>query len=101
MQGKPSIETQDASPAAAGPTASFDFQPQTRVVFGAGSVDKLGELAAEIGGSRVLLVTDKGVEDAGHGQHGVDSLAAAGLEVIVFDDLRPNPTTSAVLPRRS
>jgi alcohol dehydrogenase len=66
------------------------------VVFGSGTVDRLGELAREIGGRRVLLVTDKGVEEAGHGQHGADSLAAAGLEVTIFDELYPNPTTEDV-----
>lgn len=96
MQGKPSIESQLEFPAASDLPVSFDFQPRTRVVFGPGSVEQLGTLASEIGGRRVLLVTDKGVEEAGHGQHGVDALEAAGLDVIVFDDVRSNPTTEDV-----
>ncbi|MBT4866640.1 MAG: iron-containing alcohol dehydrogenase [Planctomycetaceae bacterium] len=96
MQGKSSLESQLELPAASDLPASFDFQPRTRVVFGPGSVEQLGTLATEIGGRRVLLVTDKGVEDAGHGQHGVDALTAAGLDVIVFDDVHSNPTTEDV-----
>ena len=96
MQGKSSLESQLELPAASDLPVSFDFQPRTRVVFGPGSVEQLGTLAAEIGGRRVLLVTDKGVEDAGHGQHGVDALKAAGLDVIVFDDVHSNPTTEDV-----
>ena len=40
---------------------SFDSTLRTRVVFGAGSLDRLGELAASLGGHRVLLVTDAGI----------------------------------------
>ena len=31
----------------------FDFQPQTRMVFGPGTIDRLGELAAELGARRL------------------------------------------------
>ncbi len=75
---------------------AFDFDPRTRVIFGAGTVDRLGELARELGGERVFLVTDKGLAKAGHEQHGLDSLRAAGLDVTVFDDVRQNPTTADV-----
>ena len=74
----------------------FDFEPRTRVVFGPGVIDQLGQLAAELGGQRVLLVTDKGLAEAGHEQHGNQSLVAAGLDVTVFDDVHPNPSTDDV-----
>jgi alcohol dehydrogenase len=74
----------------------FDYTPRTRVVFGEGVVDRLGELAIDLGGRRVLLVTDKGLAEAGHEQHGVDALVSAGLEVTLFDDVLPNPTTDDV-----
>ena len=80
----------------AGDLASFDYNPRTRVVFGAGSVDRLGELACELGGSRILLVTDKGLAEAGHEQHGIRALESTGLAVTVFDDVHPNPTTDDV-----
>ncbi len=84
--------------AAEGPVAplSFDYQPLTRVVFGAGTLDRLGELASELGGVRVLLVTDPGLWAAGHPQRAVDSLRAAGLEVVLFDGVEENPTTKHV-----
>jgi alcohol dehydrogenase len=75
---------------------SFDFQPLTRVVFGAGSLARLGELTRELGGKRVLLVTDPGLEAAGHPQRAVTSLREAGLEVFVFDEVEENPTTRHV-----
>jgi alcohol dehydrogenase len=44
----------------------------------------------------VLLVTDPGLEAAGHPQRAEASLRAAGLEVFVFDDVEENPTSKHV-----
>src|SRR5437016_2835569 len=74
----------------------FDYQPLNRVVFGAGCLARLGELARELGGTRVLLVTDPGLEHAGHPQRAEASLRAAGLAVAVFDGVEENPTARHV-----
>ena len=74
----------------------FDFQPRTRVVFGAGSVDRAGELARESGARHVLLVTDAGIVAAGHAAHVQRSLEAAHLRATLFDRARANPTTRCV-----
>lgn len=78
------------------PLAAFDYQQRTRVVFGEGSLARLGELARELGGTRVLLVTDSGLEAAGHPQRAQKHLAEAGLSVFVFDEVEENPTTRHV-----
>ena len=75
---------------------SFDFQPRTRVVFGAGSIQRLGELATSLGGSRALLVSDPGVVAAGHPQTAMRLLGAAGIESFLFDQVAENPTTDHV-----
>jgi alcohol dehydrogenase len=74
----------------------FDFQQRTRFVFGGGSLQRLGELARECGGSRVLVVSDAGVVSAGHFQRAVDSLRDAGLTVASFHEFRENPSTEHV-----
>ena len=74
----------------------FDYQPRTRMVFGAGCVERVGELARELGGRLVLLVTDPGIVAAGHAAHVQVSLGSAGLRVTVFDKARENPTTRCV-----
>jgi alcohol dehydrogenase len=79
-----------------GPLKPFDFQTPTRVVFGAGTLSRLGELARELGDTRVLLVTDPGLEKAGHPQRAMQSLAEAGLEVFLFDEVEQNPTSRHV-----
>lgn len=75
---------------------AFDFDPRTRVVFGSGSVSQLGKLASELNVSRVLFVTDPGIEKAGHAARGIAYLEAAGLKVTLFHDVQPNPTTDDV-----
>ncbi len=75
------------------PLAAFDSQPRTRIVFGNNAVDRTGELARELGGTRVLVVTDKGILTAGHAGRVEHSLQRAGLGVVVFDGVRENPTT--------
>src|SRR5438552_14252575 len=78
------------------PLEPFDFHTATRVVFGPGSLKNLGELARELGESRVLLVTDPGLEAAGHPQTARTSLENAGLRVFLFDDVEENPTSRHV-----
>jgi alcohol dehydrogenase len=78
------------------PLQPFDFHTPTRVVFGPGSVNRLGELAKELGATRVLVVTDPGLEAVGHPQRAVASLKSAGLQVTVFDEVEENPTSRHV-----
>ena len=74
----------------------FDFQLRTRIVAGEDTLDRLGELASEIGARRVLVVTDPGIIAAGHVQRGLDALANAGLESFLFDGACENPSTDDV-----
>ena len=74
----------------------LDFQPLNRVVVGAGVIRKLGQLAREFGGTRALLVTDPGVEAAGHPQRAATYLRDAGLHVATFNQIGENPTTDQV-----
>lgn len=76
---------------------SIDFQHRTRLVFGAGSIDRLGHLASETQAKKALLVSDKGVVAAGHFQRGVDSLMRAGIAVDVFHGVHENPSTDDVV----
>ena len=74
----------------------FDFQMSTRIVFGADSIDRLGQFARELGATRVLLASDRGVIDAGHTARGIASLEAAGLTTHCFDAVHENPSTDDI-----
>jgi alcohol dehydrogenase len=75
---------------------TFEFQSRTRVVQGAGCVERVGELARELGARHALLVTDAGLVAAGHAARVQRPLEAAGLRVTVFDRAKENPTTRCV-----
>jgi alcohol dehydrogenase len=66
------------------------------MVFGPGSLSRLGELVRELGGTRVLLVTDPGLEAAGHPQRALAALHSAELDVFIFDGVEENPTARHV-----
>lgn len=76
--------------------AAFDFLPRTRLVFGCGTINKLGNLVAETGANRVLLVTDPGIVGAGHAQRVREILLSQVKEVAVFAEARENPDTVCV-----
>jgi alcohol dehydrogenase len=78
------------------PLWSFDYQPRTRIVFGADVVERVGSLARDIGARKILLVTDPGIVAAGHAERVRSILKAAGLEVTFYDKARENPTTQCV-----
>jgi alcohol dehydrogenase len=66
------------------------------VIFEPGALGRLGELARSLGGTRVLLVTDPGLEHAGHPQRAEESIRTAGLSVFTFDGVKENPTEREV-----
>lgn len=74
----------------------FEFRLPTRLVFGSGAIDRIGTLAREMGFARSLLVSDRGLEEAGHVDHALGLLRAAGVEVEVFDEFEVNPDAAMV-----
>ncbi|MSR53346.1 MAG: iron-containing alcohol dehydrogenase [Gemmataceae bacterium] len=70
-----------------------EFSSLSRVVHGPGTLAQLGQIARELGGSHILLVTDHGLEAVGHPQRAEQFLADAGLEVHIFDEVHQNPTS--------
>src|SRR5579871_4507718 len=79
----------------------FDFRPRTRIVFGAGEFARLGEVSRELGGTRCLLVADRGMVDAGYVQEAARSLKARRMDVFAFHDFEANPTGAMVQAGRA
>ena len=77
-------------------TQPFDFQSRTRIVFGDGAISRLGELASDFRPSCVLVVSDRGIMEAGHDAAAIESLREAGLRVESFHDFAENPTSAMV-----
>lgn len=75
---------------------TFDFAPRTRIVFGVGVLDRLGDLAVELGGHRVLVVTDSGIAKAGHVERAEQLLVDRGMACVRFEGVVENPSESTV-----
>jgi len=74
----------------------FDFHTRTRLVFGPGAFERLGELARELGFNRALLVADHGMIERGYVGEAVKLLEASRVKVLAFHDFGENPDTAMV-----
>ncbi|MDK2956602.1 MAG: alcohol dehydrogenase [Desulfovibrionales bacterium] len=61
------------------------------IIFGHGAILSLAQCARRVGARRILLVSDKGLEAAGWVERVIDILESDGLEVVYFNNVRPNP----------
>ncbi len=75
---------------------SFDSHSRTRVVFGPSAVNQVGVLARALPATKVLLVTDSGIVNAGHAARVQQLIEAAGIQVVTFDRVQENPGTACV-----
>lgn len=66
------------------------------VLYGAGAVHAVGERVKELGLNKVIVVTDEGLVKVGVADKVIKSLAAAGVEFIVFDKVLPDPTDTVI-----
>jgi len=74
----------------------FEFSSRTRIVFGLGVLERLGNLARDLGFKRTLLVADAGVVNAGHAARATRVLEAAGIHSILFPEFGANPDSAMV-----
>lgn len=75
----------------------FVFHAPTRVYFGENSVSSCGDFVRELGGTRVLLVTDAFLERSGMLAEIIESIAiSTGNTPIVFSDVPPDSDISCV-----
>lgn len=74
----------------------FDFELKTRMITGADSILRVGELASELSAKRAMIVSDAGIVAAGHVDRATGSLQQHGIETVLFDGAHENPTTQDV-----
>lgn len=69
------------------------FRVPTKIIFGSGCSARLRDaVEEEIAFSRLLLVTDKGIADAGI----LEKINSQLGDVVLFDEVEPNPKSSTV-----
>lgn len=74
----------------------FTLHTTPHIVFEPGGIRRLGELAGEKLGPRILLITDPGLRKAGHADAAVDALTKSGCTVTVFGDVEEDPSRATV-----
>lgn len=67
------------------------------IIFGDGAVELLGRYTLNFGASRVLIVTDIGVAQAGLLAKAQAILRASDIESVVYDQVSPNPRDHQVM----
>jgi len=75
---------------------TYGFYIPTVSLMGVGSSKETGEQVKALGGSKALLVTDKGIVATGMAEQIKTQVEAAGVEVVIFDGSEPNPTDKNV-----
>ena len=61
------------------------------IIFGRGLLNQIGSCARRLGGHKVFLVSDQGLFNAGWVDQALKNIMDAGLEVIYYDNITPNP----------
>lgn len=75
---------------------SFTFHLPTKIIFGAGTIDRVGTEAAKLG-RRALVVTGKrSASTFGVINKVTDFLEKEGLAAVVFDKVEPNPKVATI-----
>ena len=77
-------------------TSGFAFETTPRIICMQGSAHRLAEHLPRSAARRVLVVTDRGLVDAGMVAPVLASLADGGLETVVFDGVRADPPAEVV-----
>jgi alcohol dehydrogenase len=74
----------------------FDVELRTRIVFGAGSLGRLPELARGHGFRRTLLVADPGLLASGYVDQARTLLTGGGIDVVGFHAFDHDPDTAMI-----
>ena len=74
----------------------WTYRTTPTVVFGRGCLDELPDHVRRIGDGPVLVVTDKGLVEAGVVERVTDELARTGIDAEVWDEAEPEPPTVSV-----
>jgi len=67
------------------------FRTTPRIVMGPGAIGQLGDEICEMKAKKVLLVTDKGIVEAGLIKPALESLEKSEINHAVFDGVEPDP----------
>lgn len=72
------------------------FRTTPKIIFGIGSLGRIGEEVKALGAKKALIVTDPGIVKAGLNKAVEGTLSTAGIDFSVFKDVEPEPRIEVV-----
>jgi len=75
---------------------NYTFSVPTQIEFGVGSIKKIPDLVNNLGCKKIMIVTDKGVVNAGILDKITVLLENADIAYSVFDQVEPDPSTDTI-----
>jgi len=75
---------------------NFEFQNPTKIIFGAGTLARLGEVVSEYGKKAMIVTGGGSVKRTGAFDKAVESLKDAGVSYVECTDVEPNPRITSV-----
>lgn len=78
------------------PRRIYTWEMPAKLVFGADAAKRAGDELRALGTNKVLVVTDKGIVQAGLLEGIEDALRKSEMPYVVFDEVEPNPTVACV-----
>ncbi len=67
------------------------------IILGDGSRNLINQYVLSLSGKNIFLVTDPGVIKAGWAGEVADNLTSTGLDVVIYDNVSPNPRSQEVM----
>lgn len=75
----------------------FEFALPTKILYGNGIINEIGNVIKEIGNSRIMIVTDQGLIDSGLVDIALEQIKKSGIDFVeIFDQVEPNPRDTTV-----
>lgn len=75
----------------------YTWEMPAKLVFGPGCARQAGTELKRLGGSKALIVTDRGVEGAGVLSGIFEGLSTAGMPYTIYNGVEPNPSIKCVM----
>ena len=75
---------------------NFGFHNPTHIIFGAGSLSRLGEVVCAHGKKALLVIGGGSVKRNGTFERAVSSLEASGVSMVELSGVDPNPRITSV-----
>jgi len=72
------------------------FQTVSRIVYGFGAANDLPREIARLGGSKAMIITDKGITKNNIHNKILEAVSAAGIPVQIWDDVILDPTVASI-----